>query len=91
MKFHRILIAVAALTFSAETALAATEIVVGYPYSSLFEKAFNEIQKDFEAANPDIKIKYEAAYTNYEDATQRVLRQSMTDQLPDVSFRCSRS
>jgi multiple sugar transport system substrate-binding protein len=77
----------AALSFSAGTALAATEIVVGYPYAALFAEPFNIIKKEFEAENPGITVKFEPPYIDYEDATQRVLRQALTDQLPDVSFQ----
>jgi multiple sugar transport system substrate-binding protein len=87
MKFFRTLVTATALTFSAGIAIADTELVVGYPYPDLFESVFKNIKKDFEAANPGIKIKFEGAYKNYEDATQRVLRQSLTNQLPDISFQ----
>ena len=71
MKMFRTLVTATALTFSAGIAIADTELVVGYPYPDLFETVFKNIKKDFEAANPDIKIKFEGAYKNYEDATQR--------------------
>jgi multiple sugar transport system substrate-binding protein len=68
-------------------ALAATEIVVGYPYPTLFDGVFKKLAAKFSEQHPDIKVKFEPTYKNYEEATQRLLRQALTDQLPDISFQ----
>ncbi len=69
------------------SACAETTLVVQYPYGELFDGLHKKLAKDFEIKNPDIKIKFRANYENYEDASQKVMREAMTNQLPDVSFQ----
>jgi multiple sugar transport system substrate-binding protein len=62
-------------------------IEVGYPYSHLFDVTFQKIMPGFNAAHPDIEVKFRATYENYEDATNVVLRESVAGNLPDVSMQ----
>ncbi|WP_116474360.1 ABC transporter substrate-binding protein [Zobellella maritima] len=80
------LLAAGALSLSG-SALAATELVVQYPYGGSFKQTFEQIQQEFEAQHPDIKLTFRAPYENYEDGTQKVLREAITQRLPDVSFQ----
>jgi multiple sugar transport system substrate-binding protein len=80
-------IVVSFMVLTVGPAMAATEIVVAYPYPEMFDTSFNLIKEKFEAEHPNIKVKYEPGYRNYEEATQRLLRQALTNQLPDVSFQ----
>lgn len=79
-------IAFAAMALST-SAMADTTIVVQYPYGELFDGLHKQLAQDFEQANPDIKVKFRSNYENYEDATQKVMREAITNQLPDVSFQ----
>ncbi len=81
------LTAAAALSLASATAWAQTVIEVQYPYAHLFDKTHQIIAKDFEKANPDIKIKFRGAYESYEDGSQKVLKEAITNRLPDVSFQ----
>jgi multiple sugar transport system substrate-binding protein len=65
----------------------AVEITVGYPYGMLFNITHQNLKKKFEELHPDIKINFRSAYKDYEDCTERVLRESITRTQPDVSFQ----
>ncbi len=69
------------------SALADTTLVVQYPYGELFDGLHEKLKADFESQNPDINIKFRASYENYEDASQKVMRESITGQTPDVTFQ----
>lgn len=71
----------------AQAALAQTTVTIEYPYSDLFTGVHQTIIKKFEASQPDIKVKIRTTYENYEDGTQKVLRQAMTNTLPDITFQ----
>lgn len=80
--------AVAAIALLGATqAQAATEIVVQYPYGDLFTETHKIIADKFMAANPDIKVTFRAPYESYEDATQKVMREAVTNTLPDVTYQ----
>jgi multiple sugar transport system substrate-binding protein len=83
----KLLLGVAAIALAPGMASAKTTIEVQYPYGFIFDKVFEEIKADFEKQNPDIEVKYRAAYKSYEDGGQTALRQAITKQLPDVSFQ----
>jgi multiple sugar transport system substrate-binding protein len=88
MKLKTLQHLIAASTLSlAGSVVAATELVVQYPYGGIFEETFAQIQQEFEAKYPDIELKFRAPYENYEDGTQKVLREAITQQLPDISFQ----
>ncbi|RTE65341.1 ABC transporter substrate-binding protein [Amphritea opalescens] len=80
------LIAACTLTLTG-SAFAATELVVQYPYGGTFKETFTEIKAEFESQYPDIQLNFRAPYENYEDATQKVMRESITKRLPDISFQ----
>ena len=65
----------------------AVEIEVAYPYSGLFDVTYQRIMPQFEAAHPDIKVKFRATYENYEDATSTILREATSGNLPDVTMK----
>ena len=86
--FLKTAVAAAALTL-AGTAFAAAEttIEVQYPYSHLFKTTYEKIIADFERDNPDIKVKMRAAYESYEDGSQKVLKEAITNRMPDITFQ----
>jgi multiple sugar transport system substrate-binding protein len=43
--------------------------------------------KSFEKDHPNIKVKFRATYEDYEDATQVVLREAVSNSLPDVTMQ----
>ena len=69
------------------TVAQAVTIEVGYPYSSLFDVTFKRIYPMFKEAHPDIEVKFRATYDNYEDAANTILRESVANKLPDVTFQ----
>lgn len=77
----------AALALAAVPALAGTEIVVQYPYGELFNETHKQIAAEFAKKNPDIKVTFRAPYDSYEEATQKVLREAITKQMPDITFQ----
>ena len=64
----------------------AVEIEFGYPYAHLFDTTYAKIMKSFEKDHPNIKVKFRATYEDYEDATQVVLREAVSNSLPDVTM-----
>jgi multiple sugar transport system substrate-binding protein len=72
---------------AAGAANAATEIVVQYPYGELFNETHKQIAAEFAKKNPDIKVTFRTAYDSYEEGTQKILREAVTNQLPDVTFQ----
>ena len=82
-------LAAAALSLAASASLAQTqtEIVMQYPYPELFTETHKRIAEEFVKVRPDIKVTFRAPYESYEDATQKVLREAVTNQLPDVTFQ----
>ena len=80
-------IAAAAAAFVAGSAAAQTDITVQYAIPDIFKEVQDEIAKQFMATNPTIKVKFTQPTKEYEDATQQVLRNAVTGQLPDVTFQ----
>lgn len=81
-----------AIAFAAAFALtgaarAATTVTIQYPYGELFNETHKQIVAAFEKTNPDIKVKLRAPYESYEDGTQKVLREAITGQTPDITFQ----
>src|SRR5262249_32781802 len=64
-----------------------TEIVMQYPYPELFAETHKKIAEEFAKVRPNIKVTMRAPYESYEDGTQKVLREAVTNQMPDVSFQ----
>lgn len=79
--------ALIAATMATSTTMASTELVVHYPMPQVFGSIHETLAREFMAENPDITITFRAPSANYEEAAQLLLRQSMSDQLPDVSFQ----
>ncbi|WP_454630285.1 ABC transporter substrate-binding protein [Bradyrhizobium cenepequi] len=79
--------AVLSLAASASLAQTQTEIVLQYPYPELFAETHKRIAEEFAKERPDIKITLRAPYESYEDGTQKVLREAVTNQMPDVTFQ----
>jgi multiple sugar transport system substrate-binding protein len=77
----------AAVTFIAGPAMSQTEITVQYAIPDIFKEVHEEIAKQFMAAHPSIKVKFTQPTKEYEDATQQVLRNAVTGQLPDVTYQ----
>lgn len=77
----------ATAAFVAGAAAAETEIVVQYPYGELFNTTHEQIVAEFAKVRPDIEVTFRAAYDSYEEGTQRVLREAITNQMPDVTFQ----
>ena len=82
-------IAAAALSLVAGFAHAQqqTEVVLQYPYPELFTETHKRIAEEFAKVHPEIKVTFRAPYESYEEATQKVLREAVTNQLPDVTFQ----
>ncbi len=72
---------------AAGAAQAATEIVVQYTYGELFNETHKQIAAEFAKVNPDVKVTFRTAYDSYEEGTQKILREAVTNQLPDVTFQ----
>ncbi|SMF00490.1 carbohydrate ABC transporter substrate-binding protein, CUT1 family [Tistlia consotensis] len=89
MRTGMLLAAAAALLVSTAAARAQTEIVIQYPYGELFNRTHAEIREAFEKteAGKDIKVTFRPAYESYEDGTQKVLREAITGQTPDITFQ----
>ena len=66
---------------------ATTEIVIQYPYGELFDETHKQIAAEFAKLNPDIKVSFRAPYESYEEGTQKVLREAITRQMPDITFQ----
>lgn len=60
---------------------------VQYPYGEIYDKLQKKLAADFEAKHPNIKIKFRSSYENYEDASQKVMREFITKTMPDVTFQ----
>ncbi|MBI5132744.1 MAG: ABC transporter substrate-binding protein [Rhodopseudomonas palustris] len=64
-----------------------TEVVLQYPYPELFTETHKQIAAEFAKVHPEIKVTLRAPYESYEEGTQKVLREAVTNQLPDVTFQ----
>lgn len=64
-----------------------TEVVMQYPNPELFAETHKRIMEEFAKIHPEIKITLRAPYQDYEDGTQKVLREAVTNQMPDVTFQ----
>lgn len=81
------LITIAAVVAFTTASWAEVTLEVQYPYGELFDGLHKQLAADFEKDNPDIKIKFRSSYDSYEEGTQKLLREAITKQLPDVSFQ----
>jgi multiple sugar transport system substrate-binding protein len=82
-----LLTAAAVVILGSSIASAETEVVIQYPYPGVFNETHNQLRDAFAKVRPDIKLTFRAAYKDYEDATQRVLREAVTGDVPDITFQ----
>lgn len=87
MKHQKTIPAILAGLLMVSTSVQAVTIEVAYPYSALFDVTFKRMLPLFNEVHPDIEVKFRATYDNYEDATNTILRESVADKLPDVTFQ----
>jgi len=86
MSFIRRLTAAAALTgLIAGPAAAQTTLDVLYAFPS-FARFHEPVAAEFMKKHPDIKIQFRAPAPSYDEGHQTMLRQAMTNQLPDVYY-----
>lgn len=73
----------------AAPALAEDKVTIefAYPYSHLFDVTYEKIMPKFNAVYPNIEVKIRAAYENYEDGTNTILREAVAGSLPDVTMQ----
>lgn len=64
-----------------------TVVEFAYTYSYLFDVTFQRILPKFHAEYPDIEVRMRAAYKDYEDGTNTILREAVSGNLPDVSIQ----
>ena len=70
-------IAIAGVLSTPAIAQDSVTIEFAYPYSHLFDVTYEKIMPKFKAAHPGIEVKMRAAYEDYEDGTNTVLRLSL--------------
>ena len=63
------------------------EITVAHPYGKIFRPIHQAIIKEFNKVHPDIKVKLEAPYPDYEEVAQRTLVGVTQKNAPTVSFQ----
>lgn len=79
--------AVAAFTLFATTAARAEQVTLDVLYAfPAFAKFHEPIAAEFMKKHPDIKINFRAPAASYDEGHQTMLRQSVTNQLPDVYY-----
>jgi multiple sugar transport system substrate-binding protein len=70
----------------AAPASAATEIEVLYAIPNIFKDVHEKIAAEFMAKHKDIRVKLRAPAESYEEGAERVLRDAITNKLPDVAY-----
>ncbi|RDJ22287.1 ABC transporter substrate-binding protein [Bosea caraganae] len=80
-------LAAATLALVASTAARAQEVTLDVLYAfPAFAKFHEPIAAEFMKKNPNIKINFRAPAASYDEGHQTMLRQSVTNQLPDVYY-----
>nr|WP_321981291.1 ABC transporter substrate-binding protein [uncultured Cohaesibacter sp.] len=84
----KLLIASLAAGLFATAAAKAEDITlrVHYANPTLWTEVQQKLADGFMAKNPDIKIQYDSPAETYADGVQRLLRESVAGNLPDVAF-----
>lgn len=77
----------AALVAPAQAEDKQLELVVQYAYGSTFNPAMERLKAEFEQVNPGISIRYRAPYESYEEGSQKVMRESIINRMPDISLQ----
>ncbi|MDQ8726835.1 extracellular solute-binding protein [Bradyrhizobium sp. LHD-71] len=78
--------AVAAGLATPASAQRAIEVVVQYTQPQIFDKVFDQLKADFEAENPDIKIKFRGAHKDYTAGIQALLREAVVGEMAHVDY-----
>ena len=88
MKRRTVLLGAIALAGAMATPVAyAQEVTLDVLYAfPAFAKFHEPIAQEFMKRHPDIKIAFRAPATTYDDGHQAMMRQAMTNQLPDVYY-----
>jgi multiple sugar transport system substrate-binding protein len=88
MKRRTVLLGAIALAGAMGTPVAyAQEVTLDVLYAfPAFAKFHEPIAQEFMKRHPDIKIAFRAPATTYDDGHQAMMRQAMTNQLPDVYY-----
>lgn len=71
---------------TAPVSAAPVEVVVQYTQPQIFDKVFEKLKADFEAENPDIKIKFRGPHKDYSAAIQGLLREATVGGMPHVDY-----
>jgi multiple sugar transport system substrate-binding protein len=83
MLFGSLVLASTFATSSAEAQQVTLDVLYAFP---AFAKFHEPIAQEFMKRNPDIKIEFRAPAPTYDDGHQTMLRQAVTNQLPDVYY-----
>jgi multiple sugar transport system substrate-binding protein len=65
----------------------ATTLQILSAFDRTMAEAHQEIKRRFEAENPGITVEFQTSAQNYEEASQKIIRAAMINDLPDVSFQ----
>jgi multiple sugar transport system substrate-binding protein len=85
--FKRLAVLAAAAAVSTVAAIAQpVEVVVQYSQPQIFDKVFEQLKADFEAQNPDIKIKFRGPHKDYGAGLQALLREAVVGDMPHVAY-----
>lgn len=71
----------------ASSLMAKTVVEISYAYPKLFKEVHEILEEKFEKLHPEIDVKIRSGSAEYEDEAQKVLRQSITKKMPDISFQ----
>ena len=77
----------ALMSISAVSAAERVEISVAHPYGKIFRPIHQQIIKEFNKVHPEIKVKLEAPYPDYEEVAQRTLVGVTQGNAPTISFQ----
>jgi multiple sugar transport system substrate-binding protein len=64
-----------------------TVVEISYSYPKIFKEVHKTLEKEFEKKFPNIDVKIRPGTSSYEEETQKTLRQSITNKMPDISFQ----
>ncbi len=85
--FIKSVLATAMMSCGLAHAQSPVEIVVDYAFASIFNDVHKEIADAFMKKFPQYKIIFRAPTNSYEEAAEKALRQSVTNQTADVSYQ----
>src|SRR5262245_61897873 len=70
----------------APVSAAPVEVIVQYTQPQIFDKVFEQLKADFEAENPDIRIKFRGAHKDYSAGIQALLREAVVGETAHVDY-----